>query len=140
MNFGEALELLKRGEKIARLHWLEYGDIRYIFLRGKAKACPVFVSRSKEGLDDVWAISHRDLIADDWFHYDKNIAYILVLESEIYADVERGNFHNVNEQLIRIGGCVGRINPTYPAYQWATGKLEHLFSFVQLRRSRLQKE
>ena len=78
MNFGHALELLKRGEKVARKGW--NGKGMFLFLAtGKQFESDNFGDQLPEIVNDVicmktaqnticigWLASQADMLADDW--------------------------------------------------------------------------
>ncbi len=81
MNFGHALELLKRGEKVARKGWNEEG--KFIFIASEfefvTKADMEAFQKSGVNVDDTicmlnaqgdcvvgWLASQTDLLAEDW--------------------------------------------------------------------------
>lgn len=80
MNFGEALELLKQGKKVAREGWngksqyIELAtNISYVNARGEVVNCEhdaignkaiAFVGTS--GVQMGWLASQSDMLADDW--------------------------------------------------------------------------
>lgn len=69
MNFGQALELLKEGKKVARAGWNGKG-LYVSFVKGKdhehAIIEPFFVINNKLNSFNTWVPSISDVLAEDW--------------------------------------------------------------------------
>lgn len=69
MNFGEALEKLKAGSKVARSGWNGKG-LHVEYCKGKdhehAIIEPFFVIKNKLNSFNTWVPSVSDCLADDW--------------------------------------------------------------------------
>lgn len=91
MNFGQALEQLKAGKKVARQSWNDSGakDQYFLFLvagsKFKVNRAPLLGIypegteieyrahvdiRTKSGKVGVYSYTHCDVLADDWFVID----------------------------------------------------------------------
>ena len=65
-DFGEALKLLKMGNKVARLGWR--GCKAYIELKnGDDENKPYIRLKTARGLFCPWIPNHCDLLEDDWW-------------------------------------------------------------------------
>jgi hypothetical protein len=68
MNFGQALEALKAGQKIARTGW--NGKAMWVMLQvpdehSKMKRPDLFMN-PVDGMLVPWVASQTDILADDW--------------------------------------------------------------------------
>lgn len=83
MNFSEALELIKSGNKLARVNWNGKGMFVYLvngskFTVNRAPLNVIYPEgtvinyrphidlRAADGTCGVWSISNLDALADDW--------------------------------------------------------------------------
>lgn len=68
MNFGEALNLIKKGKEVTRTGW--NGKRMYVYLvLGQDGAITIrqqLNMKAADGSYGSWAISHTDALADDW--------------------------------------------------------------------------
>ncbi len=66
-NMGDAIELLKRGERVARRGW--NGKDMYLELdrRECGESRLPMIEIIIDGRRAVWAITHTDLLALDWY-------------------------------------------------------------------------
>lgn len=68
LNFGQALEALKRGEKVARVGW--NGKGMWLALQrpdaGSKMTLPYIYMRTAQGDFVPWVASQTDLLAEDW--------------------------------------------------------------------------
>lgn len=74
MNFEEALEALKAGEKVTREGW-HVQDILYLERwedEGTPAFQPCFVILTPEGhYQPGWLVSQADMLAEDWVQVDE---------------------------------------------------------------------
>jgi len=83
MNFGEALELLKKGKKVARTGWngksqfLTLGtEFTYVDCNGKAEAkhetsgTAAIVFHGTIGVQVGWLASQSDMLSEDWMEVE----------------------------------------------------------------------
>ena len=73
MNFSEALEAIKGGERVSRIGW--NGKGMYLELQtpdenSKMGKPYIFIKIVTDELVP-WVASHGDLLADDWFRIDE---------------------------------------------------------------------
>jgi len=72
MTFGQALEQLKVGRRVARAGWngrklLGEGDAMYLYIYLSADGCSNFiVIQPVEGAIVPWTASQTDLLCEDW--------------------------------------------------------------------------
>lgn len=59
MNFGDALELIKKGRFVSRPSW---GHRVYLFRYPDAD----IITHSHNGYEGPWSPGHPDLFAEDW--------------------------------------------------------------------------
>lgn len=65
MNFSQALEQLKQGQKLARTDW--NGKGMYIFLVEADRSDLAFIMMSTaQGYFVPWVASHTDLLSENW--------------------------------------------------------------------------
>lgn len=69
MNFGEALDGLKSGQKVARTGW--NGNGMYVQLNNGgdyelSEILPFFVIKNVKNSFNTWVPSVSDLLAEDW--------------------------------------------------------------------------
>lgn len=65
MNFGQAIELVKSGKRVARAGW--NGKGMYIYLRREDDYDPCLVMyTAQRTLQPGWLASQADILADDW--------------------------------------------------------------------------
>lgn len=68
MDFGEALKLLKRGDRVSRAGW--NGKGQYIELQspdaGSKMTLPYLYISTVQGALVPWLASQTDLLAEDW--------------------------------------------------------------------------
>ncbi len=65
MTFSQALELLKRGDHIARQGWNGKGMYLYLWQDLGFQPCIVMYTADKKH-QPGWLASQADLLADDW--------------------------------------------------------------------------
>jgi len=67
MNFGEALERLKGGDKIFREGW-DLDKIMYIYLLNVAQqpVIPIIFSKTNYSNKVPWMANHQDILGEDW--------------------------------------------------------------------------
>lgn len=87
MNFGEALEEIKKGAKVARDGWNGKGMFVFIVPAGRFTAYtkaaidiadedgkinynPYFAIKNVNGIVSTWVPSVNDCLAEDWFVLD----------------------------------------------------------------------
>lgn len=83
MNFGQALELLKKGQKVARIGWNGKGMFLFlvpgstfkvnrppllgIYPKGtEINYCPHIDMKTADGMVVPWLASQTDVLAEDW--------------------------------------------------------------------------
>ena len=84
MNFGEALEEIKKGAKVSRDGWNGKGMFVFLVPAGRFSACtkaaidiadedgkvnynPYFAIKNVNGTVSTWVPSVNDCLAEDWF-------------------------------------------------------------------------
>jgi len=72
MKFGDAIEMMRDGHKVARSGW--NGKGMYVFLESSIEAYePMIVMRTAQGrLQPGWLASQPDILADDWEQVSTN--------------------------------------------------------------------
>lgn len=74
MNFGHALEMLKRGEAVSRAGWNGKGMFLFLVPEGESslsngmifEAAPFIVMKTADDKIVPWLCSQTDALADDW--------------------------------------------------------------------------
>ena len=66
MNFGVALEEMKKGGRVQRDSWNGRGMWLKMHVPPTTFYLPYFLIRTAEGAHAPWLPSHADLLADDW--------------------------------------------------------------------------
>ena len=74
LNFGDALFLLKQGQKVARLGWNGVGlwlELQVPDVNSKMTLPYIFISypenaKTTPGARDPWLGFHTDVLAEDW--------------------------------------------------------------------------
>jgi hypothetical protein len=67
MNFGEALELLKLGQRVARAGWNGKNMYLYLMVWHDGHFEPCIVMFTAQGLHQPgWLASQADMLAHDW--------------------------------------------------------------------------
>ena len=83
MNFGQALELLKKGQKVARMGWNGKGMFLFLVPGSTFKVnrppllgiypegteisyCPHIDMKTADGMVVPWLASQTDVLAEDW--------------------------------------------------------------------------
>ena len=62
MNFGQAVDALKQGKKVARSQWFGYWFIKQIVPFDE----PVIIAFCKDGYNRVATAYQEDILAEDW--------------------------------------------------------------------------
>jgi hypothetical protein len=74
MNFGQAIQALKEGERVARTGWngkgmwLAYVPAGYMELTNGLEfpSCPYLVMKTAQATVVPWLASQTDVLAEDW--------------------------------------------------------------------------
>jgi hypothetical protein len=66
MNFGDALEALKRGKRVAREGW-NSTQFWMLLEKREEQELQYFVIESRYGAETLWLTTRADLLACDWY-------------------------------------------------------------------------
>ena len=64
MDFSEALDRLKEGERVTRVGW--NGEGMFVFIQKKVPGYPPILTLNTGTEVVVWLASQTDLMAEDW--------------------------------------------------------------------------
>jgi hypothetical protein len=68
MNFGQALEIVKRGGRVRRSGWhpaLAWIELQVPDAENGLRG-PILYVGDREGLTSIWHVGHGDLLGEDW--------------------------------------------------------------------------